>query len=685
MTGNVNYANIAINLLMNFQISSSELSCTASDYYRWDDWAPIVYDWCYAVMTPTQVATFTSLYNNYTQIMLGKIYGGPGGPETDYYWGILRNELDWALASYYENPMAPTFLSDGLLTRWQNDLLPYFANSNPGGVFVDGSQYGRYDYGYMVMPYTTLASMGFDLLNQTNWYKEAVFALIYQTSTTPIAGKYITFPFGDDEQSYGLPAAGNTYYGDTMAMLAQEWASQPVGQYAREWINTVQPPMDPWVAAVDPGGSALPLSNLPLDYYAPGIKYLYTKNSWTARATSLFIQMSQGWRHADAGAFQIYSGDQQLAVEHTGYFDTFLDGSSSESTVAQNGILYNGIGETAGFSNSSTQVLALESESAFTYAAVDLTNTYQSTDPRSTNPNAGHTVREFIFIKPLSTLFVIDRLESSSPSVTQSFLLHTPGVPQIVDANDVTYTNGGQELFLTTLPTTASHSYSVVNEGSASEYTNIYRVQDNTSGSADNVLLHAITTGPAGSNPVSVAITGQDSNTWTITFTSATLGTATLVLNKGTFSLGGSFGYAASGTPVLSPLPSTIQSITVTSNGPVWGSSNGPSVIGPGVGSTDVLMGVLPSAADSATTNGVTTSTGTTSSASLSGGGAGISPSAPQTISSGTSQGVTQSRTLVNDKAVEDILPESLLDMLSQDLILSKHKKSPSGRGATTG
>ena len=41
-----------------------------------------------------------------------------------------------------------------------------------------------------------------------------------------------------------------------------------------------------------------------------------------------------------------------------------------------------------------------------------------------------------------------------------------------------------------------------------------------------------------------------------------------------------------------------------------------------------------------------------------------------------SSQGLTQSSTLVNDKAVEAILPESLLDMLSQDLILSKHKKA---------
>ena len=49
--------------------------------------------------------------------------------------------------------------------------------------------------------------------------------------------------------------------------------------------------------------------------------------------------------HQDTGTFQIYRGDQQLAPEHTGYCDTFQDGSSSEDTTAHNGILYNGEGE----------------------------------------------------------------------------------------------------------------------------------------------------------------------------------------------------------------------------------------------------------------------------------------------------------------------------------------------------
>ena len=52
-------------------------------------------------------------------------------------------------------------------------------------------------------------------------------------------------------------------------------------------------------------------NSLPVDYYAKGVQYLYTRSSWAGNATSISLQMGQGWRQQDAGTFQIYSGDQQ--------------------------------------------------------------------------------------------------------------------------------------------------------------------------------------------------------------------------------------------------------------------------------------------------------------------------------------------------------------------------------------
>ena len=368
--------------------------------------------------------------------------------------------------------------------------------------------------------------MGLDLLSQTNWYQEALFNEIYNTSLTPINGNYIGFPYSDDEQSYGQPPSGSVYYGDFMTMLANEWSTLPLGQYARQWINTVHPAQSSYVAATDQGGSALPFSNLPLDYYAAGMGFLYTKNTWASSGISILLQLGQpsrvGHSHMDAGSFQIYSGDQQLAPEHTGYVETFQDGTDSGGTIAHNGIAYNGQGYAAAYTNGPVNVLAVESDPSFSYAVVDLSNIYRSSDSRFNNPYENHTVREFIFIKPLQTLFVVDRLESTSSNVTQSFLLHMPQNPTIVDSNHATMVNGDQKLWLTSL--TSSHSFNTVNEGGG-----IYRLQDNTSGATDNVLLHAIQAGPANGSAVNVSIASQDANTWTITFTAASSGTATLV------------------------------------------------------------------------------------------------------------------------------------------------------------
>jgi hypothetical protein len=63
----------------------------------------------------------------------------------------------------------------------------------------------------------------------------------------------------------------------------------------------------------------------------------------------------------------------------------------------------------------------------------------------------------------------------------------------------------------------------------------------------------------------------EDADSWTGTLDHPTLGHAVVVLNKGMASTGGAFGYSATGTPDLAPLRDSVQPITVTNDGPVWG------------------------------------------------------------------------------------------------------------------
>nr|WP_210420245.1 Ig-like domain-containing protein [Aquisphaera giovannonii] len=694
MTGNAQYGNAAVSLLMNFTISQSELDGVASDNYRWNDWVPVVFDWCYSAMTPSQASTFIARYNNYTSIMIGKSWGGPGMEGNNYYWGILRNELNWGLATYYENPQAQTFLNDAVVTRWQKGLLPYFAGPDQGGVAEEGSQYGRYMLQYSVVPFTTAGLMGLDLLSQTNWYKEALFNQIYNTSLSPIDGGYIGFPSNDDEASYGEPPSGDSNNGDFMTMLANEWPTSKLGQYARQWLNTVSPDRSSYVAATDAGGPATSFTDLPLDYYASGPGFLYTKNTWSPSGTSILLQLGNrsnvGHMHQDAGTFQIYAGNEQLAPEHTGYSDTFSDGSSSEDTIAHNGIVYNGRGEASNYAIGGAQILAVQSDPNFSYAAVDLSNTYQASDSRFDNTYAGHTVREFIFIKPLQTLFVVDRLESSAANVTKSFLLHMPASPTIVDANHVTMVNGSQQLRLTTL--NSGHTYKVVDEGTAGSSGGRYRLQDSTSGNLDDVMLHAIQTGPAGGPAVNISIASQDANTWTITFTSASGGTATLVLNKGVFSLGGSLGYATTGTPQLAQLYGGIQGMTVTDNGPVWQSLGTRSVLASAATSASVSaesaavnLTALPTAASEVSIlnpvqSGAATAAVATGARSQTVSFVRGTHAAATSSAGGVARAGSSGSQFDGDVTIMPALSESFLDEFARQLIGSKKKRTGPGR-----
>jgi hypothetical protein len=182
ITGDAANARAAISRMMAFRVPDNDLNGTKSDTYRWEDWVPVVYDWCYDQMTPAERAEFTDRYNYYAQTMMGKLWGGPGGPGNNYFWGYLRNEFNWAVASWGENPMAETFLNDALVTRWQDSFVPYAASDARGGTPPEGSQYGRYLLQYPVVPFTSAGLMGRDLFGETNFYREALYNLVYATS-----------------------------------------------------------------------------------------------------------------------------------------------------------------------------------------------------------------------------------------------------------------------------------------------------------------------------------------------------------------------------------------------------------------------------------------------------------------------------------------------------------------------
>ena len=239
LSGNLTHAQRAVDMLMAFRVPAGQLTGVASDVYRWDDWVPVVYDWCHDRMTPAQRAEFTARYNGYTTTLLAKDWGGPGMVNSNYYWGYWRNELNWGIASYGENPLADGYLQDALVTRWQNDFVPWAAGPGAGGVQAEGSDYGKVMLSYPVVPMVSAGLLGRDMFAETNFYTEAAYATIYSTTPGPVANEsggsyHQLFAFNDQEPAFEQAASG--YYANFMTALAGHLGSSPLSGYARQWM-----------------------------------------------------------------------------------------------------------------------------------------------------------------------------------------------------------------------------------------------------------------------------------------------------------------------------------------------------------------------------------------------------------------------------------------------------------------
>jgi len=597
LTGNASEARAAIDWAVAYTLPQNELNGVSSDNARWNGENVIaVYDWCHDQMTATERQTIINRWNGYLTTLKAKSWGGIGMEGNNYYWGYLRNELEWGIVTHGENAQAQTFLDHALTARWQNSFLPFAAGASKGGVPADGSQYGRYTYWYSLLPFVSLTQFGRSIYEETPYFKESVYYLIYATTPAPTTLRgsstqaYEVFPYQDDEfWRYGGSAQGN-YDGDFMRTAANLWAGQPVGQYARRWLNMVNPANSPWVSAVDNGSATREFTALPLDYYSPGIRYLYARNQWGPQATSAQFQLGQaepqdGHQHLDAGSFQLWRNGRWLSRETAGYSEQIAGFAGqgtveNRATLGHNGIVFSGNFKGLGIANAYVdgfpQTLRLESRPAYAYAAVDLSKAYRASGsthttgggaPRDDNPYVKSAIREFVFVRALETLVVLDRLESrvatgwdSTPAanVVKTFVLHFEQSPTVQGANSVLGVNGNQALQVTTLVPSAP-TYRVVNEGGAIGQ---YRLEVDTSGSAQTHFLHVLQARDATAANVSATL-NETATTYTVTLQHPTAGNATVTFNKGMTSTGGSVNGAA--------LTGGVQSIQVTDNGPVWG------------------------------------------------------------------------------------------------------------------
>ncbi|QSQ17050.1 DNRLRE domain-containing protein [Myxococcus landrumensis] len=603
ITGSAASCRAAITWAVNTQVTVAETSA-ASDPARWYGEAVILtYDWCFAHLLPAELTTLQDRWNNAISKLNDKAWGGIGMEGNNYYTGYFRNSILWAIATWHENqPYANTLLQYAMKSRWQFSLRPYLQTEGRGGAPHEGSTYGRRTFGYLTTPFTTLGLYGHDMWNQTSHFMETVFWSIYSTTPGPTRvgtfQMYETFPYNDDERWLTRYPPGNTaqtLLGSYFAPLIEEWSTQPIAGYAKRFLELTGHPIDErhiryvysdTLASVP----ARNLSELPLDYHAAGLGMVYAKTAWAADATVLNLQFgvtaNAGHTHRDSGNFQVWRAGEFLVRETVGYANTIVGPAGegavdTEAPVAHNTLMFEGRG-TVGYYHHAPQMLRLESTPVINYAAVDLTGVYDLNDEWAHreaevgNPHAGRVIRETLFVRPLETLVVFDRVESANAdaAVDKTFIIHFPSNP-VLTGNTWSATSGTQEVRVSTL-VPAAPTRRVIDErgplrpnGAYTYPVGQFRGEVETNGQVVSHFLNVVQAKDASGANLQLTL-NETSTTYTVTMTHPTRGTAVVSFEKGIQSTGGSFGYAATGMATPSPLRTSVQAMTVSGNGPVW-------------------------------------------------------------------------------------------------------------------
>jgi hypothetical protein len=556
-------------------------SSSYMDRARWYGQVLILtYDWCFEHMTPEERTRFVEQANLWIEARRQSPWYSAPMHQNNYYWGFLRNQLLWGIASYDVNQVAAErFISDAIDKRLVADFHPATLGESRGGVCQEGSQYGPYLTGYSVVPFSTAGLLGRELYEETPFWKEAVYANIYATTPgptvtdVPLPGTtlgYLFFPHSDLDVARWRDGMLNAD-ADFMLMASQRWGALPIGQHARQWLKITGALPSRHVVAVDPGGiKARPFQELPLDYYASGVKYLYGRSAWTPTATAFLLQLGDrnmehvgGHQHIDWGSWEIWRNGRFVSRETPAYGDKvagYAGGPPVEGMLdlAHNLLLVEGRAiSTSAYSHAAdARVTRLESRPGYVFAAVDLTRTLGS-KPEWANRHFVRWVREFVFVRGLETLVVLDRVESDHPGDTKTFLAHCESVPATTPDGAVC-TVGSQALAMKIL-VPAQRSSRVVYEGKPAGQQRIEF--DTRPGTAQSYVLAVLQAKDARA-PALTPTVAEDAGSFTVKLNGAT----SLRFEKGMASSGGVITLGET----TRPLAAGVQEMVVTDQGPVW-------------------------------------------------------------------------------------------------------------------
>jgi hypothetical protein len=578
----------------------------------------LIYDWAYSSWTSGQKSTFWGNWNTWNTNMHGVGWGNTTtpGPSSNYFCGAIRRDLTFGIATYTDNASASSYIDYAMNTDWP--ALLNFASPSGTGTFgthgyalhsqEGGGEYGRYCQNYFALINSATSQMGRDLWidSSTTAFTGDIYEIIYNTmpSVTTSRGLWDMFTWSDDENwvsgnSCGFishNSTGNTnttggcgaesqLYGDFMQGAATEFGSQFAGKVARTWLSTVKPAIGPIFASIDPGGTSLAFSNLPLDYFASGPLYAYAKDNWTSNGMTLLLQMGYTWgsghAHWDTGTFQAFRKGVPI-IRETMDYSSLVAGYNSVGTITtQSGLAHNvpvigGIAGAMDCVDNPGTMRRLEEQATYFYLDADISGTYtnnicDSGHPERENPYATHVEREVIFYRDIPAMLLVDRLGTDVSTRTTTFLSHCEVAWTFNDSNHYTCADGTQVAYYTVLNPSTAAPVSVTESANSSGCANCqFRLEANNTnpGATTNYFIVVVQfRDSAGSNLTPSIV--DNGTSWTVTLD----GSHSATIIKGLTSSGGSV--TISGT--TTNLRTTVEPMTESATGIVWGSGAPPA------------------------------------------------------------------------------------------------------------
>jgi Bacterial Ig domain/Periplasmic copper-binding protein (NosD) len=450
----------------------------------------LVYDWCYARLTPQQRANWISYMNKALFVTWNEtpdanaIYDtkdwATSNPNNNYFYNYILATTYVALATYGENP--GTFVHNGqtynvyylmnarnassdrytdayefLMAKLNEQAFPSIDGLGVGGGWLEGENYGRAMKRHLFEAFLLLKqTAGLDYFNNPS-HPFPRHAVHYEFSVVQ-PGDGVLYSGGDASQE---PTLNVNDYDRHMMLLAAEGLKGTVeSQYAQYWCNhhvthmngiPEMIPVDFFLQQTD-----LPerdFAELPTRYYAEGINWVNSRSSWASDAFSVTFTCTdriEGHQHKDQNHFSIYIGGAPSPVNGWMLTDTqpYSSGLPAGSELHNTYVVGN-TGQR--FGQGTGRMVKYEAAATYTYAVGDASDAYY------TNPGEyGHGdqkmvdvfQRELVHILP-GYVVAFDRLSlhSGFTSSPVQCVFHYPYAKPTQTGGAWVATNGPGRLF----------------------------------------------------------------------------------------------------------------------------------------------------------------------------------------------------------------------------------------------